>query len=277
MPVQQVRKSIIRPAVRQAVALAAAEMVADMPHVSIHSVVASDIDDGFSPFETNALRIVIDGISASLHRTAIPVLVKLDSGRNVADAVNSARSQLETVIRSQVTRHVQLHRKGIPVPYAHDPFGYIPDSVVVDHLQGQRLEMLRMLHEGGRAHVRRVYGGIAAMILRRRINGFPGAYEDGAMAGTEISSNLRIGDHSVLHKNKLYIDRHLPETLVTALSGSRLGAYFEIGGLEEIVIWSAETRNGSPIERGIKSRPHTRLHLMGNYKCDVGSFVDGPR
>lgn len=273
MPVKQQRTSRITRDQRRIAAKTARDLVSGIGNVSMHSVLTCESQDRLAPIEVNALRIVIDGWAASMHRTAIPILIHIDEGASDASVRESVLQQLDESVRSQWKRAVQAHRAGIREPVTHDPFSATVDCVEVGHLDGHYLEMLRLHHEGGADRVRGIYGGIAAVIMARRINGISGSYEPGSLTGMEVSAMVPIGDHAALRKSKLDLDRHLPETVLTAMKGRPLGDFIEAGGIDHVEVWEAEARPGNPLAKGIARKPHTRIHLMRDMKTGVASFL----
>lgn len=258
MPVRKVRPSAISEDVRHRVKRFAEAMFSDRPHSSIHSVMASDDDDAMAPTETNALRVVIDGWAASLHRTAIPVLVHLDGdgSRNMEDAVEN---QLRTALLSQVKRETTAHHAGLPAPVQNDPFSWDDAPIDVEHLDGQQLEIDHMLASGGPAMVREVYGRLARTILVRRRNGVSAAYDGGTMVGTEISARIRIGDHAELKNDTMVLRHHVPETVAEAMRGRPLGRLVEVPGITDAIVETITRHDGNRLSRGLKQHDHSRV------------------
>ena len=267
MPIRKPRASNLDAAVRHQARRIAEAMFADRHPVSIHAVLASDDDHPMAPVESNALRVVIDGWAASLHRTAIPVLVHLD-GDGRRDLAKALEGQLQAALNSQVTRAVDAHRARVPAPLPHDPFrtdGQGP-PVAVDHLDGQQLEIDHMLAVGGAAMVRRVYGTIARDILLRRAAGVSAAHHAGTLVGTEISARIAIGERAELHRSTLIVTDVIPDTVVEAVRGGPLDLLVDVAGIGGCLVHDVKRHRGNPSSQGLKRRDHTRIEMSYAYK-----------
>lgn len=276
MPVRQLRTSRIGRVVREAILSEARSMVEGIGCVTIHAILDSGGAGMFAPTETNALRIVVDGWAASLHRTAVPVLVHVDDGADVTQAVRGMRKEFTSTVRSQLTRWVTAHRAGLAEPHPFDPYGPRAETACVDHLEGHFLEMLRLHHEGGADRIRSFYGDVAAAILARRVHGIGTRFDRGSLANLEISADVPIGEHAVVRRKHLLIDGHLPEIVMAAMKDRPLGDHLVAGGIDHLKVWNVETCPGNPLAHGIALKDHTRIHLMGDMKCGVASFINSP-
>lgn len=277
MPVRRPRRSDIAEPARRVALEAARSQFDRMNGVRVHSVLSSEDDHQMAPTETNALRIVIEGWAASLHRTAIPILIHLDADGS-RDTARTVRKGLATALSSQMARTVKAHRAGIRHPQAHDPFpesGTEAPPAAVNHLDGQRYEMDVLIAQGGFERVREVYGTLARDILLRRAAGVSEAYDGGTLVDIEISARIRLGANAELKGDVITVADVFPESVMDAARGRRLGDVVRIDPLGDVPVAEITRHDGNRLSKGLRKVGHSRIALAPVRTTCVGGRISG--
>lgn len=273
MPRRRIRSSDVPSDVRDMVQEMTRAGVEGVTGVRLHAIHASEDDDVLAPVDKSMLRIVLDGWSASFHRSAITLLMQFSSSEKPEQAEEYVRKNLKEMLRIQRKRASNAYVYGIRTPIGDRMIPTEDTILPVHHMDGQHHEMAILMQQGGPERIREVYGRIVADHVRRRSLGDQSKYHLGSLRDIEVSARIRLSDHSALKRDRLVFDRHLPGVLTTAASGRKLGEHFEMPGLEDATIDVIENRRGNPLEEGILSGDHTSITLADGHRTNIGRWI----